>query len=574
MMKTKFYKFRVFQRMIISIALVVVVFYLMGLANNAYSRRTLSDDIIRSLSTQNNFFADQLEREVQSLLLSQMNLNNDDNLLDLYVKGELMSPYQKMHVIRELSGKLASIKRLHNIVDNLTVYFPGILHTVSSNFPIYDVFENKDLSNGKDPYEYTADGKIYLTTRYPVLTLNDESRQPAFYTRAIISRARLQDVLRQMLGTTEGRIFLFNMNGKEIASTDKAFVLPEEIRKDIFSIRNEKQNFYTSKSGFACYTAIESMGLEMIYFLPPETVESPLRIFMYLNIGLTMLMIVLLTAYGSYMNQSFIQPFLKILGAMANSSGTDNLVKENEKDEFSIIYHRYNHMVTRMDLLIHENYEAKYQAHMAELRQLQSQIRPHFLYNSIFLIYRMAKMEKNSDIAKYSHHLGSYYQYITHISDNKAALSQEIEHVMHYLDIQKTRFGNRILVYVDPVPPEIKDYLIVPLVLQPLVENAYEHGLENMTENGELFIRMDYREGMFSFTVEDNGPGMTKEDLERLQQDMLEPEPHAEAHGLVNTNLRLRLHYGSESGLKLSNRPDGGFSVSIHIKLEGGKDFV
>lgn len=100
-------------------------------------------------------------------------------------------------------------------------------------------------------------------------------------------------------------------------------------------------------------------------------------------------------------------------------------------------------MVLRTESLIRENLDSKYRVHIARLRALQYQIQPHFLYNSIFLIYRMAQMDENEPIADYAEHLGKYYQYITRVSDRKVKISQEIEHIRNYLAIQETRFGGQ-----------------------------------------------------------------------------------------------------------------------------------
>ena len=243
--------------------------------------------------------------------------------------------------------------------------------------------------------------------------------------------------------------------------------------------------------------------------------------------------------------------------------------KQENKDELFFIYRRYNEMVIRTERLIRENLESKYMVHVAQLKQLQYQIQPHFLYNSLFLIYRMAQMEENDTIAEYAEHLGKYYQYITRSGEEQVYIGQEIDHIKNYLAIQETRFGERIKVCLGEIPEEMKEAKIIPLILQPLVENAFEHGIKNMVRGGEIHIDMAVREGFFFFSVKDNGPGITKEEEERIEKQMEDGQGRKseKIHALSNTDMRLKLHYGASSGIIFYNRREGGFCVTAKINL-------
>jgi len=288
-------------------------------------------------------------------------------------------------------------------------------------------------------------------------------------------------------------------------------------------------------------------------------------------LALTALMIALLLVYSGYIRRAFMRPIALLMQRMREAPDEGDAALRNvPKDEFAAIYQQYDEMIKRNDRLIHENYQAVYRTRIAELRQLQYQIRPHFLYNSLFLLYRMAQSAHCEDIADYASHLGSYYQYITRFADHEVSIEQEIEHIQNYVNIQKLRFGDRIAVEMSELPGEARGMSIAALVLQPLVENAYEHGLKDKLADGRLRILMRWEEGGLLFSVEDNGAGMDEEAIARLLAEIERADILEEARGLANTNLRLVMRYGPESRLNLLNLPEGGFRASVRIPRSDG----
>ncbi|MCM3342154.1 histidine kinase [Paenibacillus sp. MER TA 81-3] len=142
---------------------------------------------------------------------------------------------------------------------------------------------------------------------------------------------------------------------------------------------------------------------------------------------------------------------------------------------------------------------------LSELKQLQSQINPHFLYNSFYNLYRMSKAGDSNTVAVLAQKLGSYYQYVTRDGASEVSLMQEYRHAMVYADIQSIRFSNRIQVVTEQPPPELEHVFIPRLVLQPVLENAFEHALEQQLAGGTLFISFDIGAEALYVVVEDNG---------------------------------------------------------------------
>lgn len=244
------------------------------------------------------------------------------------------------------------------------------------------------------------------------------------------------------------------------------------------------------------------------------------------------------------------------------------LLNMNENDEFAQIYEQYNQMIMDTNRLMKEKMDAEYQSKLSQLRQLQYQIQPHFLYNSLFTISRMAQLDDNDEIAEYAKHLGKYYQYITKSSDREVTFNQELEQVKDYLYIQNIRFEDRIEIIMDEMPESIMQIKIAPMILQPLAENAYQHGLKNIASGGIIHISAGYENGYLWFQVEDNGDGISPKQLSELKQRLERGEINKEEiHGLTNVQARISLLYGSESGLTVNGGNEGGFCVKLRIAV-------
>ncbi|MCX7657034.1 MAG: histidine kinase, partial [Treponemataceae bacterium] len=152
-------------------------------------------------------------------------------------------------------------------------------------------------------------------------------------------------------------------------------------------------------------------------------------------------------------------------------------IEYERKDEFGYLFHSFNRMVDKLDELVNQVYVAKILAQKAELKQLQAQINPHFLYNSFFTLQRTIIGEDIDKAALYAEKLGSYFKYITRNRQEEVALEKEVEHARIFTDIQSMRFSRRIKIEFGCLPEECRDWIVPRLILQPLLENAFEHGL-------------------------------------------------------------------------------------------------
>ncbi len=218
----------------------------------------------------------------------------------------------------------------------------------------------------------------------------------------------------------------------------------------------------------------------------------------------------------------------------------------------------------------------------SELDALQSQINPHFLYNTLDSIVWMIEGEKYNDAVFMITQLASLFRVSLSSGKTIIPVEDEIRHAMNYMNIQKVRFKDAFTIDFD-VEEEVKNYCTVKLIVQPILENAVYYGVKDM-EDGEIRVKAykGQNEDIF-IEVSDNGFGMSSEQLEYLLTDDTKVRKRGSGVGLINVHRRIQLRFGEQYGLKVESEPDEGTTVTIHIpaipyteenrkRLESGKE--
>lgn len=203
----------------------------------------------------------------------------------------------------------------------------------------------------------------------------------------------------------------------------------------------------------------------------------------------------------------------------------------------------------------------------SELDALQSQINPHFLYNTLDSIMWMIESERYEEAVAMVNALGKLFRISLSRGKNIISIGEELQHARSYLDIQKFRYKNKFTSYFS-IEEGIEKYKTIKLIIQPLIENAIYYGMEYMDGEGEIHI-LAYTEGEELFMeVRDNGPGMPREQVEKLlaeEPQNTESRSRGSGIGLRNVHQRIRLYFGSNYGLEITSEPDEGTSVKIHL---------
>ncbi|WP_410494992.1 sensor histidine kinase [Cellulosilyticum sp. ST5] len=261
------------------------------------------------------------------------------------------------------------------------------------------------------------------------------------------------------------------------------------------------------------------------------------------------------------------------------SLGDFNIRKSIEgNDEIGELYEDICQTVESVKQLIEENYSAKVQKEELKRKQkemqfemLSSQINPHFLYNTLETIRMKAYCNGETELAGVVKKLSKLLRRNLEVSDRSVSLASELEMIEAYLSIQKFRFGERISYHIEN-EIESEKYYLLPLLLQPIVENAFIHGLEAKQGSGKIVCSIKEQNHCLKIAISDNGLGISKERLQQIQRS-LHGEQIEERNrvGLKNINERIKLYYGDMYGITIESIEDQGTTVTIVLpKMQEG----
>lgn len=215
---------------------------------------------------------------------------------------------------------------------------------------------------------------------------------------------------------------------------------------------------------------------------------------------------------------------------------------------------------TLMEDVVREQEERR----RSELDALQSQINPHFLYNTLDSIVWMIEGERNDDAVFMVTQLASLFRISLSKGRTVISIKDELVHARNYMNIQKVRYKEAFEITWD-ISEEILDYCTVKLVVQPILENALYYGIDAMGDEGEILVRGTKKGGDIYIAVSDNGLGMPKETVDQLLVDEDRVRSHGSGVGLINVHKRIMLRFGRQYGLMIESEPDEGTTVTIHL---------
>lgn len=280
-----------------------------------------------------------------------------------------------------------------------------------------------------------------------------------------------------------------------------------------------------------------------------------------------------------FISRIIVKPLLKLTGQMNNYRlEHSNAIYPNSKDEIGFLFESFNTMDKTIHSLIDERNRESEIRKTAELKALQAQITPHFLYNTLNSIGALAKRYGAKDIEKMTVALSRFFMKSLNNGVELLSINDELEQLMSYVYLQKIRYGEKFDVITD-IPDELLNYSICKLTLQPLVENCIYHAFTDIDYKGIIKISAEKAGGKIYITVSDNGIGDITVNFKKINEyvnksfDFNEP---IEKYGIHNIAQRIKLYFGNDCGLKYSPNPNGGLNVCITInaklcKIQNGR---
>lgn len=280
--------------------------------------------------------------------------------------------------------------------------------------------------------------------------------------------------------------------------------------------------------------------------------------------------VVLAILFSTFLAYRITEPLRSLTKLMRKVERGDLLVTFPVKqwDEVGHLGHTFNMMVSRLSELGYLLYETEIREKDAQITALQSKINPHFLYNTLGSISMYAEIKGNREVVTMTNTLSRLLRYSLNGRKERVSLQDELNHVKGYMTIQQMRYEDRISFQLE-VEDELMDCEVIPLIIQPIVENALNHGIDRGIGYGAIDLICRRDDNKLVVTVSDDGTGILEEELSRLQWKLNHSKDIGGSfgNGLLNVHRRIVLHYGEAYGLSLQNIEPSGLKVTISLPI-------
>lgn len=435
-------------------------------------------------------------------------------------------------------------------------------HLVSNNGEI--TFSTAAEAGGDDPGAVRT-----IAVLKGVKDFNDFSKNIGVL-RLDILESNIRDIIRKANTTKYGLAYLENGSGEIVAGSNPE--IPEGWRFDpgfCEGLSNRSSNWTIIKVGnedlsIGC-KKVEGTDWYLVSIIPYYEIMSS-----SVNIRNQMLILLVITATLAYMlayviSSSSTKRIGQLIRRMKKVQNGDlhAIMTSNSKDEIGELAENFNFMLEKIVLLAEEQYKSGQEVKSAELKALQAQINPHFLYNTLDLINWTAKKNNVPEISSIVKSLAGFYKLSLSKGKDIVTIRDEINHISLYIDIQNKRFDGNISLEVD-IGDELYDYCIPKIILQPIVENSILHGImERDDGTGTVTLSGELQNDTVVLKVGDNGVGMDEEKLKSIQDGSM--SSITGSYGINNINNRIKLFFGERYGLNFRSVPGEGTEVFIVI---------
>ncbi|NOU89211.1 HAMP domain-containing protein [Paenibacillus sp. LMG 31460] len=442
-----------------------------------------------------------------------------------------------------------------------------------------EMLKQVDVSSGNNMW-FPMQQRNYLTPDSQEIVMTLGKRVVNIYTGQKlgilvlnIKESSLSAIYQKIGSIQDGSYFIVNKGGVVISSqhpedllhevaepTLKNWITSSKDTSDLTSFQHEKTLVVSSD--------VPSFGWKLISMAPLVSLTADTRkiTVLIVLIGLICLFFALLGA--GMLSQLIAKPIMGLTKHMkkVKEGSLDIEFQVSSEDEIGLLASGFNAMIRRVqELLTNINFEQKKKREY-ELALIQAQIKPHFLYNTLDVIYTLSEMGRARDVQRTTKALADFYRAALSKGRETITIEEEIRNVKDYLSIQRIRYSD-VFTFEFDIRGEVLGGLIPKLTIQPLVENAIYHGLKTKGSLGLLKVTGEIVEGKIKIIVSDDGVGMLPERLEALVKKPESPE-QAVGYGLRNVNDRIQLYFGDEYGLQIESQLGQGTEVTLWLPFQ------
>jgi len=487
---------------------------------------------------------------------------------------------------RQLRNRLTTYVAAYNYIANIFLYVDNpTVQTNGTYFHIDSAVRASDwykefASSGEKVFicSYTGDstGIPVVTTQYFSIITNYRDYQKRSSTEKILKVdmdiSRLNYILRREMDYLT--LYLIDRNGNVICTTDNHYTpdLKSGFKKADAALFDDNSYILETSLGNASYwkgwKLVGKARMERVAESAGETIKFVLTLALISLIISSLLTFIIVRSYN-YRLKKLSRHMLKF------KDGRFDLIKINEgKDEIGGVIRNFNLMADKINTLINDVYILELQKKdldiervRAELNFLQSQMNPHFLFNTLNALLVVCKKNNYVNVTDIIKYLAKILRRLLSWNDDLVEIEEELSFTKMYLEIEKFRFQDKFE-YSVSTNGDLTHYMIPRMSLQPLVENACIHGIQAIKEVGKVHIEICASGEQLVVTVEDNGKGMTPDRLDEVLRHIRDSEKINSCIGICNVYRRLKLYYGDEVYFSIESKIDSGTRVSFAIPLK------
>ena len=546
---------------------------------------TMRNQLIYDHRMSSGWLQDRLSLELNGMMDQfyefEVNKEVKADILNWCTKGQDLNYSAQWRIITLMNTLISMDSRINSIeILNLSNNEVLIAERSGAQLEIcgeeYDIWYNRDQD--------LQSNMVFLRDDNEVMVLHQihrfDDKHPIALVVMRLRPYQLQRILDEIKTTPEETIIIFNDQNSVIEAD---YGLEWNIDQvEIEAVRSELANGDRKEGSYAdqfwFYRSVNGGKLQVLLTVPNETIVSALLPTVASCIFVAILAVMACIVCSIVYSRAVSRPIRKLSDEMKTItlneySGT---LLESREDEIGILQDSFNHMIERNKELIAQQYQTQIEKRNAQLRALQAQINPHFMYNTLQVIGGMALDKDAPEIYSITLALSDIMRYSLNFSKEMIHLSEEIKYLQSYVMIQNERFGGKVHLVLD-LAPETQQCLIPKLILQPLVENSFEHGLLDKEGQWLISVASELSESNeLVIYVKDNGIGFDHTRLEQIRktinQDTTQALKSGSHIGLANVHARIRLRSQSENhGLVIHSTPMEGTTITVRMpaKWEG-----
>lgn len=582
LISNKYKNLKIKYKLILFISILLIVclsFIIMGFQ---YAFNSYDEQIYRQSSQVLIMSSNRIEDELKNIEEVTYKILTDDVIQHALIRSKQnLSKYEKYQIEQEVWEKLTSYIGAERYIQSIHLFdHSGKEFRAGgvSSMILYDqkeyVMKKAEDENGSNSWISLEDDEDTIFSARQIKSYENLSLENL---GTLIVEVKLKDIVKELPREWEGEGFIAISKGEDIffaedttlANLDKLQLTTNSKQGyQIQSIYGRSFFVTHSKSPYANWTYWNVLPFGTMF--AKVTMIKFLVIFLFLTISISAILLII------RFSERITNPIGNLVSAMKFVQKGDFKVAESftpsqYHDEVGILHRNFFIMIEQINDLIKENYEKQLLIKDTEFKALQSQINPHFLYNTLESINWLAKVNQQQQISRMVESLGYLLRNAISIKDDVITVREEMEMVEHYVTIQKFRFEER-LVFTLFIDEKVKDCMIPKLVLQPLVENAIHYALEMMVEPCEIRVTAFKEDDYLHLLVEDNGPGMDNQQLAQVKNG--EMKTRGNGIGLQNIDARIKFVFGQEYGLQLDSELGKGTQVLIVIPYQMRWDYV